>query len=136
MTRARGHLPPAASALSAATDTPLTHARARCCSVPLDGRCGRRDIKTQNIFLSGGRLLMGDFGLAKQLQQSFEMARTPIGTPFYMSPEVYEDVPYSFKSDVWALGCVMYEVCTCREEAGRPRAAGGRRRRAVGVAAG
>jgi serine/threonine protein kinase len=43
-----------------------------------------RDIKTQNIFLSEGRLLLGDFGLAKQLQRTYEMARTPIGTPYYM----------------------------------------------------
>ncbi|KAG2496722.1 hypothetical protein HYH03_005135 [Edaphochlamys debaryana] len=71
-----------------------------------------RDVKTQNIFLSEGKVLLGDFGLAKQLQRTFEMARTPIGTPYYMAPEIYEEQPYSFKSDVWALGCVMYEMCT------------------------
>ncbi|GIL83647.1 hypothetical protein Vretimale_10444 [Volvox reticuliferus] len=71
-----------------------------------------RDVKTQNIFLSDGKVLMGDFGLAKQLQRTFEMARTPIGTPYYMAPEIYEEQPYSFKSDVWALGCVMYEMMT------------------------
>ena len=43
-----------------------------------------RDVKTQNIFLSGGKVLLGDFGLSKQLQRTFEMARTPIGTPYYM----------------------------------------------------
>ncbi len=43
-----------------------------------------RDVKTQNIFLSEGKVLLGDFGLAKQLQRTFEMARTPIGTPYYM----------------------------------------------------
>ncbi|KAG2440790.1 hypothetical protein HXX76_003646 [Chlamydomonas incerta] len=73
-----------------------------------------RDVKTQNIFLSGGKVLLGDFGLAKQLQRTFEMARTPIGTPYYMAPEIYEEQPYSFKSDVWALGCVMYEMMTGR----------------------
>ncbi|GAX83099.1 hypothetical protein CEUSTIGMA_g10525.t1 [Chlamydomonas eustigma] len=61
-----------------------------------------------------GRLMLGDFGLAKQLQRTMEMARTPIGTPYYMAPEIYEEEPYSFKSDVWALGCVMYEVLTGR----------------------
>lgn len=50
------------------------HARLHAC----------RDVKTQNIFLSRGKLLMGDFGLAKQLQRTYEMARTPIGTPYYM----------------------------------------------------
>lgn len=44
----------------------------------------RRDVKTQNIFLSQGKLMLGDFGLAKQLQRTYEMARTPIGTPYYM----------------------------------------------------
>ncbi|GAX79942.1 hypothetical protein CEUSTIGMA_g7382.t1 [Chlamydomonas eustigma] len=75
-----------------------------------------RDVKTQNIFMTAdGKLMLGDFGLAKQLQRTMEMARTPIGTPYYMAPEIYEEEPYSYKSDVWALGCVMYEVL-----AGRP----------------
>ncbi|KAG1660669.1 hypothetical protein FOA52_006830 [Chlamydomonas sp. UWO 241] len=72
-----------------------------------------RDVKTQNIFMTkDGKLMLGDFGLAKQLQRTLEMARTPIGTPYYMAPEIYEETPYSFKSDVWALGCVFYEVMT------------------------
>jgi len=71
-----------------------------------------RDVKSQNIFLSNGKCQLGDFGLAKKLEESFELARTPIGTPFYMAPEIMEGRPYAFKSDVWALGCVMYEVLT------------------------
>ena len=43
-----------------------------------------RDVKSQNIFLSKGRCQLGDFGLAKKLEESFDLARTPIGTPFYM----------------------------------------------------
>jgi NIMA (never in mitosis gene a)-related kinase len=43
-----------------------------------------RDVKSQNIFLSHGKCQLGDFGLAKKLEESFELARTPIGTPFYM----------------------------------------------------
>ena len=39
------------------------------------------------------------------------MAKTVIGTPYYMSPEVCESLPYTMKSDVWALGCVLYELC-------------------------
>eukprot|EP00873_Tetraselmis_striata_P014021 jgi/Tetstr1/434285/TSEL_023392.t1 len=50
--------------------------------------------------------------LHRDLEESFELARTPIGTPFYMAPEIMEGRPYAFKSDVWALGCVMYEVLT------------------------
>lgn len=37
---------------------------------------------------------------------------TVVGTPYYMSPEVCENKPYTYKSDVWALGCVLYELCT------------------------
>jgi serine/threonine protein kinase len=40
------------------------------------------------------------------------LAKTCIGTPYYMSPEMYSSEPYNFKSDVWALGCVLYELCT------------------------
>lgn len=41
-------------------------------------------------------------------------AETIVGTPYYMSPEVCENKPYSYKSDVWALGCVLYELCTLK----------------------
>ena len=34
-----------------------------------------------------------------------------VGTPYYLSPEVCENKPYTFKSDMWALGCVLYELC-------------------------
>ena len=37
---------------------------------------------------------------------------TVVGTPYYMSPEVCQNHPYTFGSDVWALGCVLYELCT------------------------
>jgi NIMA (never in mitosis gene a)-related kinase len=37
-----------------------------------------------------------------------------VGTPYYMSPEICESKPYSCKSDVWALGCVLYELCTLK----------------------
>ena len=39
---------------------------------------------------------------------------TVVGTPYYLSPEVCENKPYTFKSDVWALGCVLYELCTLK----------------------
>jgi len=70
-----------------------------------------RDIKVHNIFLSQGQLLLGDFGVAKTLEASHEMARTQVGTLTYLSPEILEGKPYSFKGDVWALGCVMHEMC-------------------------
>ena len=55
---------------------------------------------------------LGDFGISKLLDTTSDAAMTVVGTPYYMSPEVCENKPYSFKSDVWALGCVLYELCT------------------------
>lgn len=72
-----------------------------------------RDVKTSNIFLSNaGFLVLGDFGIARELTGPHEMASTVIGTPLYMAPETLEGKPYSFASDIWALGCVLYELCT------------------------
>jgi len=72
-----------------------------------------RDIKTLNIFfMQSGLLKLGDFGIAKILDSNMDLAETQVGTPLYMSPEIIEGKKYSNKSDLWALGCVMYEVCT------------------------
>ena len=73
------------------------------------------DIKTQNVFISDGSILkLGDFGISKLLSTNSELASTVVGTPYYLSPEICEDRPYSRKSDVWALGCLLYELCTLR----------------------
>jgi NIMA (never in mitosis gene a)-related kinase len=37
-----------------------------------------------------------------------------IGTPYYLSPEICEDRPYNRKSDIWSLGCLLYELCTLK----------------------
>ncbi|KAG7260731.1 hypothetical protein CRUP_026888 [Coryphaenoides rupestris] len=72
-----------------------------------------RDIKTLNIFLTKTNLIkLGDYGLAKKLDSQFAMAETCVGTPYYMSPELCQGVKYSFKSDIWAMGCVIFEVLT------------------------
>jgi NIMA (never in mitosis gene a)-related kinase len=74
-----------------------------------------RDIKSQNVFLtSNGTLKLGDFGISKVLQNTMDKAATMVGTPYYMSPEMYENKPYTHKSDIWALGCILYELCTLK----------------------
>lgn len=72
-----------------------------------------RDIKTLNIFLTKTNLIkLGDYGLAKKLDSEFSMAETCVGTPYYMSPELCQGVKYNFKSDIWAMGCVLFELLT------------------------
>merc|ERR1719486_1351263 len=74
-----------------------------------------RDLKTQNLFLtSADRLRVGDFGISKVLESTVAFAKTAIGTPYYLSPEICQEKPYSFGSDIWALGCVLYELAALR----------------------
>ena len=76
-----------------------------------------RDLKSKNIFLSAPAVAgkvpivkLGDFGIAKVLANTRDKAKTQIGTPYYLSPEICEDKPYGTKSDVWAMGCILYEL--------------------------
>jgi len=74
-----------------------------------------RDIKSMNIFLSKNEdVRIGDLGVAKALAETGNFAHTMIGTPYYLSPEMCEERPYNSKSDMWAVGCVLYEMCTKR----------------------
>ena len=74
-----------------------------------------RDIKTKNIFLNEDfSVKIGDLGIAKILENTTSYAHTFIGTPYYLSPELCKDLPYNDKSDVWSLGCVLYEMVTLR----------------------
>ena len=73
-----------------------------------------RDLKTQNVFLmsDGQTLKLGDFGVSRVLDSPTDLARTCVGTPFYMCPELMRKQRYSNKADIWALGCVLYELAT------------------------
>ncbi|CAD8089407.1 unnamed protein product [Paramecium sonneborni] len=72
-----------------------------------------RDLKTQNIFLtSKNDVKIGDFGIARVLQHTYDCAKTAIGTPYYLSPEICQEKPYNQKSDIWSLGCILYELTT------------------------
>ncbi|XP_051966929.1 serine/threonine-protein kinase Nek4-like [Xyrauchen texanus] len=74
-----------------------------------------RDLKTQNIFLTKTNIIkVGDLGIARVLESQNDMASTLIGTPYYMSPELFSNKPYNYKSDVWALGCCVYEMATLK----------------------
>lgn len=74
-----------------------------------------RDLKSKNIFLTDdGTVKLGDFGSACTLNSSKAYAQTYVGTPYYVAPEIWDNKPYNNKSDVWSLGCVLYELCTLR----------------------
>ncbi|XP_016102433.1 serine/threonine-protein kinase Nek2-like isoform X1 [Sinocyclocheilus grahami] len=71
-----------------------------------------RDLKPANIFLDVKQnVKLGDFGLARILNHDTSFAKTFVGTPYYMSPEQINRMSYNEKSDIWSLGCLLYELC-------------------------
>lgn len=71
-----------------------------------------RDLKPANIlFDANGSVKLGDFGLAKELQHEC-LAKTKLGTPLYMAPELVRRKPYGPPADMWSLGCILYEAAT------------------------
>lgn len=78
-----------------------------------DRKILHRDLKLQNIFLmKSGIAKLGDFGIAKALDRTNQFLKTQIGTPYYLSPEICEGKNYNTKTDIWSLGCILYEMCT------------------------
>ncbi|KAH9940387.1 kinase-like protein [Epithele typhae] len=73
-----------------------------------------RDLKPDNVFLDeNNNVKLGDFGLSKALSQA-SFANTYVGTPYYMSPELMQEKAYDSKSDIWSLGCLIYELCALK----------------------
>ncbi|XP_057223396.1 serine/threonine-protein kinase Nek3 isoform X2 [Malurus melanocephalus] len=80
-----------------------------------DKRVLHRDIKSKNVFLTqNGKVKLGDFGSARLLAHPMSYACTYVGTPYYVPPEIWESMPYNNKSDIWSLGCILYELCTLK----------------------
>ena len=78
-----------------------------------DNRIMHRDLKCANIFLmKNGLLKLGDLNVSKFAKLG--MASTQTGTPYYCSPEIWKGKSYDYKSDIWSLGCIIYEICSLR----------------------
>ena len=79
-----------------------------------DKKIMHRDLKSANIFLVKDRYQckLGDMNVSKVIKEKELLTQT--GTPYYASPEVWRDEPYSYKSDLWSIGCVIYELCALR----------------------
>lgn len=72
-----------------------------------------RDLKSANIFLtSKGEIKIGDLNVSKLAKRGLLYTQT--GTPYYASPEVWKDKPYDKMSDIWSLGCILYEMTTLK----------------------
>lgn len=77
-----------------------------------DRKIIHRDIKAQNIFLmSDNTIRFGDFGVARVLASTLEKAKTQVGTPYYISPEILKSRAYTCKTDIWSLGVLLFELC-------------------------
>lgn len=75
-----------------------------------------RDLKCQNMFLTKeGILKIGDFGISKELETMSKLAETNVGTPYFMAPEVCKGELYGEKADVWAIGCILFELALLRK---------------------
>ena len=72
-----------------------------------------RDLKPENIFINeDNKIKIGDFGISKQLKMNEKYANTVVGTNYYRAPEIIKGEKYNNKIDIWALGCIIYELFT------------------------
>ncbi|KAK3101307.1 hypothetical protein FSP39_002569 [Pinctada imbricata] len=84
-----------------------------------DNKILHRDLKTKNVFLMGDlSLKLGDLGIAKLLELNQSKAESFVGTPAYMSPELFKHLPYNHKSDIWSFGCCCYEMVALKKAFG------------------
>merc|ERR1712224_151278 len=68
-----------------------------------------RDLKLQNILIHQGKVKLADFGFSRLLDET-EFAKTILGSPLNMAPEILEAVPYTSKADIWSLGVCLYQM--------------------------
>lgn len=83
------------------------------CHTRKEGKILHRDMKPSNVFLdSENNVKLGDFGLSRILSNESTFAYSHVGTPYYMSPEQIDEIKYNEKSDIWSLGCFLYELAS------------------------
>lgn len=76
-----------------------------------------RDLKCANLFINASNILkIGDLNVSKiskqsSISSSSSLAKTQTGTPYYTAPEIWKGESYTDRSDVWSLGCILYELC-------------------------
>jgi len=74
-------------------------------------RVMHRDLKPANIFLTkNGIVKVGDLGLGRELSENSHEAHSRVGTPLYMAPQILKGEGYDWKSDIWSMGCILYEL--------------------------